>query len=296
MKLISTTFYLAICLSIFSFSANKKPSKKRALKTLNSFCSYIPSGNAVVESDTFSVQSFYMSKGEITNLQYQEFLFDLKKKGMLNKLAIANIDSTGWNSPLAINSKYVEFYHRHPAYNNYPVVNVSKKGAELYCEWLSEKYDTLSNGELKITFRLPQHAEWIRAARGDHHEQRYSWSGLYLRNEKGIFLANFAKIGVESIHYNQEDKKYEVMNISIDGFAGSPLKTVDVTAPAESYWPNEFGIYNLNGNVAEMIADKNTVVGGGWKSPGFDIRNDAQQEYQGPSTNVGFRIVASYVE
>ncbi len=296
MKLISSFSYLLVCLSIFSFSANKKPSKKRALKTLTGFCSYISSGNAVIENDTFSVQGFYMSNGEISNIQYQEFLFDLKKKGELEKLAVAMIDSSGWNTPLGYNKSYIEHYHKHPAYRDYPVVNVSKEGAELYCEWLSKKYDTLSNGELTIKFRLPQHAEWMRAARGDNHSQRYSWKGMYLRNEKGIFLANFVRVGVESVHYNEEKKKYEVINIPVDGFAWSPMKTVDVTAPVESYWPNDFGIYNLNGNVSEMVADKNIVVGGDWTKPGYDVRNEAQKEYTGPSMATGFRIVASYVE
>ena len=71
-----------------SFISGKKPSAKTALKTVKKFCSYIPSGQTLVENDTVSVQSFYISKGEITNFQYQEFLADLKRKGELEKLKI----------------------------------------------------------------------------------------------------------------------------------------------------------------------------------------------------------------
>ncbi len=281
---------------MLGFTSSKKPSKKRALKTLQNFCAFIPSGNALVGKDTISVQSFYTSKTEITNLQYREFLFDLKKKGENAKLKTAQIDSSTWRSNFGNNEKYSEYYHVHPAYNNYPVVNVTKEGAELYCEWLSKKYEDLSNGELKIKFRLPQKSEWIRAARGDSHFAKYTWKNPFLRNTEGLFLANFVRIGLESVHYNNEKKKYEIINIPIDFNLNLQNATADVTAPAKSYWPNEFGLYNMNGNVGEILADKDEVIGGDWASPGYDIRIESIKKYVGASPTVGFRIVASSIE
>ncbi|MBL1280619.1 MAG: SUMF1/EgtB/PvdO family nonheme iron enzyme [Fluviicola sp.] len=296
MKKISNILFLTASIFLLAFTFSKKPSLKKAKKTLQNFCSFIPSGNALVGKDTVSVQSFYVSKTEITNIQYQEFLYDLKKKGRIKDYEIAKIDSVKWHSPYGYNEKYSEYYHKHPAYHNYPVVNITKKGAELYCEWLSKKYDSLSNGELKIKFRLPKKAEWIRAARGDSHFAKYTWKNPYLRNSDGIFLANFARIGVESVHFNSEKKKYEVINIPVDGSMNSLLKTVDVTAPAESYWPNDFGLYNMNGNVGEMLDDKNEVIGGDWASPGYDVRIESVKKYTGASPKTGFRIVATVVE
>ena len=277
-----------------SFTSGKKPSLKTAMKDLKSHCVYVPSGITLIEKDTVSLQGFYISKGEVTNLQYREFLADLKRKGQLDKLKLAEIDSNNWTTELKWgNQKYVDYYHSHPAYDNYPVVNISKEGAELYCEWLTAKYDSLSNGELKLKFRLPQHAEWIRAARGSLLLSSYTWGGPYLRNSKGQLLGNFLNYGSENITRNEETGELEVTTKDV-GYAFGDY--TDVTAPSISYNPNEFGIYNMNGNVSEMVADKKIAVGGDWRSPGYDIRINSAKPYKGASVSVGFRVVASYVE
>ena len=294
MKTKQTLLFGALSIVLMSFISGKKPSEKTAKKQLDEFCAYVPSGNTLIEKDTVSVQGFYMSKGEVTNIQYQEFLADLRRKGELDKLKIAQIDTTNWNTELKWNNqKYVDYYFSHPAYQNYPVVNVSKEGAELYCEWLSEKYDSLSGGELKLKFRIPTHIEWLRAANGSRMKSSYSWGGPYLRNTKGQILANFVRFGAENITRNEETEIYEVTTKNI-GYNFDD--DADVTAPSISYWPNEFGIYNMNGNVSEMISDKDLVVGGDWRSPGYDIRNESTRAYKGSSVTVGFRVIATYVE
>lgn len=286
---------VVLCFGLLSISTNKKPSKKRALKILNGFCQYVPSGNCVIDKDSISVQSFYMSTTEITNFQYMEFVFDLKKHNQAEKLKIALPDSSLWNTSMDWEmNAYSKYYYGHPAYHSYPVVNISKKGAELYCDWLSAKYDSLSNGELSLKFRLPTKPEWIRAARGNKHLQVFSWEGVYLRNKDGQYLANHLSLGSENIHYNSETKTYEVKQIAT--VAHSPLDAADVTAPVKSYWPNEYGFYNMNGNVSEMIADENIAIGGDWHSPGFDIQNESYKTFDSAHPTVGFRIVASYKE
>lgn len=65
----------------------------------------------------------------------------------------------------------------------------------------------------------------------------------------------------------------------------------DVTAPVESYWPNKVGIYNILGNVAEMIAEKGIAKGGSWKHNVGDISVDKRFEYHKPENWLGFRCV-----
>ncbi len=292
MKTILLATFVCSSALFLSLSSGKKPGLKTALKTLEGFCNFVPTGKTVLNNDTLSVQSFYISSGEVTNLQYQEFLHDLKKEGETEKLAIAMIDSVRWNNRLSNNQSFVDYYHQHPAYHNYPVVNISKEGAELFCEWLSQQYDSLSNGELKLTFRLPTRAEWMRAARGDRHYSVYSWGGPYLRNAKGMILANFMRFGAENIHRNTDTGEFEV----VPGPVGPMLSDwADVTAPSLSYFPNDYGIYNMNGNVSEMISNGDFAVGGDWKSPGYDIRNESIKPFTEPDPTVGFRVVASYI-
>ena len=299
-----TTFLISICLTgliLLSFSSNKKPSLKTAMKALNEFCGYIPSGNSVIEGDTLSVQGFYMSSTEITNAQYQEFLLDLRLKGENEKYEIAKVDSLGWNTKYGQNAKYSDYYHIHPAYAQYPVVNITKAGAEMFCEWLTEEYNQLSNGELKLKFRIPTRAEWIRAARGDNHNRVYTWKGVSLlkKDGKSVFhgqiQANFIRNGAECITRNEETGKLEFTfaDYSSENYENSGA---DVMAPVISYWPNEFGMYHMNGNVAEMISEGNFAVGGGWNSPGYDIRNESIKKFEEANYTVGFRVVATYIE
>jgi len=298
MKILRYAFFILSVTAIMGFVSDKKPSLKLAMKTLEGMCVYVPSGLALIEKDTVSLQGFYISQGEVTNLQYREFLADLKRTGQLEKYNTAQVDSSNWSKELkSINQKYVDFYHSHPAYNNYPVVNISKEGAELYCEWLTAKYDSLSNGELKLEFRLPVRSEWLRAARGDDYNRVYSWKGATLDKQdgkkhfQGQVQANCIRNGAECITRNQETGKLEV---TLEGVAYTFGDHADILAPSISYWPNDFGIYNMNGNVAEMVSDKDIVVGGDWRSPGYDIRNESTRTYKGASVTVGFRVVATY--
>ncbi len=161
-------YLLAPLILLFPFlSTSQKYGSKHALKVLKGFCEFVPSGNAVVDGDTVSVQAFYMSKTEMTNFDYLEFLAHLKKNKEWEKYEIAKVDSSKWKTSFdnAYLDSMVSTYHNHPAYHDYPVVNISKEGAEMYCEWLSWAYDSISGGELKLTFRIPTKAEYIRADR-----------------------------------------------------------------------------------------------------------------------------------
>lgn len=291
MKRTQLIFFLLSGIIFFSFASSKKTGLKSAQKTLNNFCSFVPSGLSIVDGDTLSVQSFYMSSTEITNFEYNEFLSDLLKKGEHEKYDIAKIDSTGWTrfSDKMFMKPMADYYHNHPAYDNYPVVNVTKEGAELFCKWLTEKYQVLSEGQLKIAFRIPTRAEWMRAANGDKLNIPYSWGEAFLRNDKGIVRANFLAFGSENIARNSETGDLEVMRT---GYSNNH-DGADFMAPSKSYYPNALGFYNLNGNVSEMISDGNYAVGGDWYSPGYDIRNESIKKTDGAQPTVGFRVVGT---
>lgn len=266
------------------------------MKTLEGFTNFVPNGAVTFEDTIISVQDFYMSSSEISNLQYAEFLNDLKVRGELDKLKIAMYDSSLWNaSPTGELNKYKDFYHSHPAFQNYPIVNITREGAELFCEWLSAEYDSLSNGELKLTFRLPTRAEWIRAAKGDVDRKVYSWDSALITNEDGQLMANCIRNGAECITRNKETGRFEVARVGYEAYYDF-TGTAHVTAPIRSYWPNQYGLYNMNGNVAEMVSDGNIAVGGDWRSPGYDIRNESVQDFNSASQTVGFRVVATIVK
>ena len=83
------------------------------------------------------------------------------------------------------------------------------------------------------------------------------------------------------------------MKLELDYY--SETGSVDIVAPSESYWPNEYGIYNLNGNVAEMIAEDGIAVGGSWQNTGYDVRIESKNTYTNPNPLTGFRVVMTFI-
>lgn len=269
---------------------SKLPALSKVNKQVNEQFGFVPSGLVKLDADTVSVQSFLVSKTEVTNLDYRLFLKDLIATGKHEKYAVAKIDSFNWSKGKVLNEKYAHYYHNHPAYEDYPVVNISREGAQLYCEWLTEKYNALLPSDQRITFRLPLKTEWIRAACGDNLNASYTWGKPYVRNSQGQFLANFVRIGETSIARNEKGE-FVVEPVYPD--INDQEDLADIIAPAKSYWQNGFGIYNMNGNVAELLQDQNEVIGGSWYDAPYDIRNQSTKAYTGSSTTVGFRVVAT---
>lgn len=236
----------------------------------------------------FEKGDFVMLATEVDNFDYQLFLEELKSSGDLEMYNRAAVDTLGWRSKLSYGEPYCTYYHNHPAYRHYPVVNVTREGAELFCEWLTTKLKEADGGQSGLTFRLPTHEEWLFAARGGEVSRTYSWGGPYLRNSKGCYLCNFAALGAENIARDTAGNLIVMKNVDRDWHDHA-----DVTAPTKSYFPNTFGLYNMNGNVAEMVADEEIVAGGSWKDPGYDVRNVSTQPYTGAAPTIGFRVVAT---
>ena len=133
----------------------------------------------------------------------------------------------GFNEPLAD-------YFWHPAYDNYPVVGVTWSQAKAFNAWRTQLMNNWrsSNGQADVQrFRLPTEAEWEYPARGGLELSPFPWGGPYMRNAQGCPLANFKPMRGDYVE---------------DGGA----YTVDIS----SYSPNDYGLYNMAGNVAEWTS------------------------------------------
>lgn len=194
-------------------------------------------------------------------------------------------------------------YFAHPSFGNYPVVGITWKQAEAFANWRTrymnnylERKKFATDGE----YRLPTEAEWEYAARGNRTGSMFGWGNYYLRNKKGCLLANF-KPGRGN--YAEDGGFY--------------------TVRADAYWPNEYGLYNMSGNVAEWTSslyyegaynfmndlspdirydaadsdkprDKRKVVrGGSWKDIQYFLQASTRTyEYQDTAKSyIGFRCV-----
>ncbi len=112
-------------------------------------------------------------------------------------------------------------------------------------------YATRETGVLSPSYRLPTETEWEFGALGmsdlrDYNvyrgRKKYPWDGQYTRTgnrqTRGDQLANF----------KQSKGDY-------GGIAGWSDDGADITAPVRSYEPNDYGLYDMAGNVAEWVAD-----------------------------------------
>lgn len=206
-------------------------------------------------------KTLYIAKYEVSNGEYYSFLNDIKHDG--KKLTIARVYSNNWLTELENGAPFEAHYFGNESYFNYPVVNINKEGAELYCNWLSEKLST----ELgkKIIARLPTQEEWLYAAKGGDEHALYGWKGNQLSNKEGNLFANYKKDDSESNA---------------------------ITAPVDAFKANQLGLYNCSGNVAEMIQTENISMGGSWATLQEDIAlSKSAKDYNKANPFTGFRIV-----
>ena len=219
-------------------------------------------------------------------------------------------DETVWvnDFPQSTNAIYTTKYFNHPGYNDYPVVGVTWEQAQAYCAWRTISYKKglkLPEGQIVEEFRLPTEAEWEYAARMGNSSISYPWGNAEVRSCDGCFVGNFKP--------------------------GDGDYTADkhlITARVSSYPPNDFGLFDMAGNVAEwtsttwtpaglkLINDVNpelsyqadykdsidrtlkVIKGGSWKDVARYIRanNRTKAPQNAAHSYIGFRCVRSAVE
>jgi formylglycine-generating enzyme len=205
------------------------------------------------------------------------------------------------------NEPMTQMYFWHPGYDDYPVVGVTWKQATAFCIWRSLQLNMMleHNGDSKVMwYRLPLESEWEYAARGGLKHGMYPWGGPYTRNREGCFLANFKPLSG---------------NYTDDGG--------EVTVRVGTYEPNEWGLYDMAGNVAEWCANaydesafmlvhdlnpdykyialptdppsmkRKVIRGGSWKDIAYYLQVGTRSyEYQDTAkSHIGFRCVRDYI-
>ena len=201
------------------------------------------------------------------------------------------------------NEPMTKRYFAHPSFDNYPVVGVNWLQASAFSEWRTHylnSYLISKNRVQESDFRLPTEAQWEYAARGGRSQSMCPWGNYYLRNKKGCLLANFKP-----------------------GRGNYPEDGGFYTVRADAYWPNDFGLYCMSGNVAEWTSSiyyegsynfqhdmnpdvrwnakesdpprmkRKVIRGGSWKDVGYYLQTGTRTyEYQDSTKSyIGFRTV-----
>lgn len=273
-------YFIALAGLVFSFKPASKLKLPKAYK-------FIPSGTIKMDQTEVDVQAFYMFNHEITNFEYKEFLFSIRREGKDSLYNACYPYTAAWNNIGGFLKPMAHHYYTHPAYANYPVVNVSPFAMEKYCLWLTNALREIYGDQVPQA-RIPNKAEWTFAASGGHNNPVYPWGGTNLRNGKGEFLANFRVVGDQNIRSGENGP--EIVNDSTYQHDLFIIDNAFITAPSESYGVNEFGLYNMSGNVAEYTGD-GYARGGHWNSYGHDIRITSEIPFEKGNPFVGFRPI-----
>lgn len=173
-------------------------------------------------------------------------------------------DTTCWVNDFAnsYNDPYLLNYFSHPAYNAHPVVGVSWQQAMAFCHWRTMYLNNAlsSKGQKVMDYRLPTEAEWELASRGKQKTGRFPWKSNKTNTEGGCYYANFkpAKGG-----YTQ------------DGHL--------ISSKVASYPPNEYGLYDMAGNVAEWTSTN-------WSESGYEDMNDLNPSLHSKISHADFYI------
>lgn len=280
--------FLLLTAIIFLGCTSQKTIVHKLPGSVNDDYAFIPMGYAYVDNDSVEVNAFRISKFEVTNGEFVSFLEDLKNQDRMEEYYLVLPDTANWLMTGARTEPYQSHYLRHPAYARYPVVNISHEAAVLYCQWLTEKLNAGEDTVYEFHVRLPNREEWLLAAQGGS-DRPYAWDSPYLKTEKGLFRANYRIIPDEILTLNHETNLPRLIDKPGEGWRGWMRHEIQLTTPVDAYWPGNSGLYNMNGNVAEMVATPGIAVGGSWQCPGYDVRNQAVMHFDNSSPFVGFR-------
>lgn len=344
-----TNIFLSLVLltqgcGVFSRGYNDR-GELRGVPDRDSFVQTIPYGMTYIPPGTFhmgqadeditsskmnlnkqlTISAFFMDETEITNNEYRQFINyyiedesdfldddlegdfedDFESTETITEEEVREKyypDTSVWIKDFSyhLGDPLARYYWEHPAYDDYPVVGVDWIAAKKFCEWRTQYLNTYRDEEglFKLPdFRLPTEAEWEYAARGGRDMAKYPWGGPYIRNASGCLLAN-----LKPVRGNYFD----------DGYS--------YTAPVASFLPNDYGLFDMSGNISEWCLDafhrasypfvwdlnpiyadanepRKIVRGGSWKDiPYYTETGTRTFEYEDTARSyIGFRCVMTYV-
>ena len=248
-------------------------------------------------------------EGQVTNPDGTRT--DVKDRSSFIHNNIINIypDTLCWirDFTYSFNDPMASLYFWHPSFDDYPVVGVTWSQATAFSAWRTDFMNTAlrKQGIPDVqAYELPLESQWEYAARGALDLSMYPWGGPYTRNYKGCFLANFKPLRG---NYIDDGSVY--------------------AAKVGSFEPNEYGLYDMAGNVAEWtrgayhpsayifqhdlqpdyqynatpqdppVMKRKVIRGGSWKDIAYFLQTSSRDyEYQDTTKPyVGFRNVRSYI-
>jgi len=227
-----------------------------------------------------------------------------ERKSFLEKESVyVYPDTTVWIKDFnySYNDPMHQDYFYHPAYQDYPVVGVSWNQAQAFCNWRTKnKNDRMRDKKnfAKIpSFRLPTEAEWEYAARGGLEFSKYPWGGPNTTSDRGCFLANFKPVrgnyAVDGALYTVEVQSFNANDYGLYNMSGNVSEWTNSSFNSSSYYMGS----TMNSNVEDRKNKRKIIRGGSWKDVAYYLEVSTRDfEYADTARSyIGFRTVQSAV-
>jgi len=227
-----------------------------------------------------------------------------ERKSFLEKESVyVYPDTTVWIKDFnySYNDPMHQDYFYHPAYQDYPVVGVSWNQAQAFCNWRTKnKNDRMRDKKnfAKIpSFRLPTEAEWEYAARGGLEFSKYPWGGPNTTSDRGCFLANFKPVrgnyAVDGALYTVEVQSFNANDYGLYNMSGNVSEWTNSSFNSSSYYMGS----TMNSNVEDRKNKRKIIRGGSWKDVAYYLEVSTRDfEYADTARSyIGFRTVQSTV-
>lgn len=245
-----------------------------------------------------------IDEAEITNLHWAEFLYYVRR----------DLSESDYTRMLPnFNQLPRPDYFTNPFFRFYPVVGITYEQAEAYCQWRTHIVNELNKRQMNakgiippkkftLEFRLPTEKEWETYAACGIDITKHPRGVKYIESEIKVNpnAANYLKFKNElsqstsQIRHDIKEfnkKKERLIMFNIDRVE-APYFLINKTPFYVFDLPiNNYGLYNMTGNVAELVKEKGITKGGSYRDKIDDCSIDKKGEYIGASPTVGFRTV-----
>ncbi len=271
-------------------------------KQLNDKVRKSPKFEIVPPGTTWLKDNLFIDYTEVSNFHYLEYVHWILRVQPKDYLSVLP-DTLCWINDGTGQGDLKYYYFKHPVYRDFPVIGISYDQAVKYCNWRSDvvnlmlylkanhikdfNSDSTYNYPKIVKYRLPSKEEWIYAAQSGLNKTEYPLGYVDILDNKNKPVSNTKE------YYNLK-KLPIVLSANASGDTSyMPLQTESVIFGK----PNIYGIYNMLGNVSELVSDS-LIMGLNFQTylngqPQFNDKYTISkfQKYSNPKSWIGFRCI-----
>ncbi|MCH8554200.1 MAG: formylglycine-generating enzyme family protein [Schleiferiaceae bacterium] len=254
---------------------------------------------------------------EITNLDWREYTnWVAQVYGQESAEYFAALpDSNGWRSIGSFSEPFVENYHKHPAYNDFPVVNITQEQAMAYAAWRTDRYLEQLLVKAKVLDNTPNYNadEVFSLARTQQNGWMHNGQPLVL-SQYPVFRLPTSEEFRQLVAFNERSlqplvekcAKKKSCSECLESYPAQNLKSerahhpeflhtfqLSTTHPCLTSRNNHL-VY-IKGNAAEWVAENNRIGGGHFGDDLQEVDQAVVQVFDKTSgPEVGFRTVLEW--